>query len=605
MVKPAESNPKTTVKQESDAKTVEPKVASVKKLVKKATNPETSKQPLASVVVSNEVKPVAADVVKQPKTVKAKAAVSDVAAVVVSNEVKPVAADVVKPPKVVKAAAVSDVASDVVKTPKVVKAKAAVSDVAVVVADVVKTPKTPKTPKVVKAAVVSDVVSVVSDVVKPSSKINTKPVIAKITGINISPAKVKTIISNYVLNKDVYDAVQELKKSSPYSETTLVNEKSVIVEHVGIPVSKMSKKTQDFISVANKEYESSYKMEFAKTKIAALPDDVRTAYNNAKSVARDEHDKNIAEVYLVDTSVFNVEQFNSQYMPDFYKDFVLPKSDSNEWKNSIDKINKLKNRFSTNSRVFISAFVENIIKQLVSTSLVSCVSDNKKIIQLSHILDASKEGFADRFPLYALIENLTTFKQAQAYVKNPQSAKVSEVADAEVAEPQDDSDPEASKRLKNDKSNDIFSLDGVSLEVQYQFRYYVAEICKEIRMDLANTEVDSDGKLMDVYKNTSVSKLFKNFCSTLICEFLMRIGKMLLIEVNARGIKTVNDSIINTVIAHYHTVCNVDKTNTIAFIQEVTSKYYSYVSDRQQKRKDAKTSDSDAVGTSSGITYVE
>ena len=573
MVKPAESNPKTTVKQESDAKTVEPKVASVKKLVKKATNPETSKQPLASVVVSNEVKPVAADVVK--------------------------------PPKVVKAAAVSDVASDVVKTPKVVKAKAAVSDVAVVVADVVKTPKTPKTPKVVKAAVVSDVVSVVSDVVKPSSKINTKPVIAKITGINISPAKVKTIISNYVLNKDVYDAVQELKKSSPYSETTLVNEKSVIVEHVGIPVSKMSKKTQDFISVANKEYESSYKMEFAKTKIAALPDDVRTAYNNAKSVARDEHDKNIAEVYLVDTSVFNVEQFNSQYMPDFYKDFVLPKSDSNEWKNSIDKINKLKNRFSTNSRVFISAFVENIIKQLVSTSLVSCVSDNKKIIQLSHILDASKEGFADRFPLYALIENLTTFKQAQAYVKNPQSAKVSEVADAEVAEPQDDSDPEASKRLKNDKSNDIFSLDGVSLEVQYQFRYYVAEICKEIRMDLANTEVDSDGKLMDVYKNTSVSKLFKNFCSTLICEFLMRIGKMLLIEVNARGIKTVNDSIINTVIAHYHTVCNVDKTNTIAFIQEVTSKYYSYVSDRQQKRKDAKTSDSDAVGTSSGITYVE
>ena len=589
MVKPTESNPKTTVKQESDVKIVEPKVAAVKKLVKKATTPETSKQPLASVVVSNEVKPVAADVVK---TVKAKAVVSDVAADVVSKEVKP--------PKTVKAkAAVSDVAvvvSKEVKPLKVVKAKAsAVSDVAAVVVS-----KEVKPLKVVKAKA-----SAVSDIVSDGFKLPkvVKPVIANITGINISPAKVKTIISNYVLNKDVYDAVQELKKSSPYSETTLVDEKHIIVEHVGIPVSKMSKKTQDFISVANKEYESIYKMKFAKTKIESLPDDVRTAYNNAKSVARDEHDKNISEVYLVDTSVFNVEQFNSQYIPDFYKDLVLPKSDSNEWKNSIDKINKLKNRFSTNSRVFISAFVENIIKQLVSTSLVSCVSDNKKIIQLSHILDTSKKGFADRFPLYALIENLTTFKQAQAYVKNNQSAKVSEVAD--VAEPQDDSDPDTSKQTKNDKSNDIFSLDGVSLEVQYQFRYYVAEICKEIRMDLANTEVDSEGKLMDVYKNTSVSKIFKNFCSTLICEFLMRIGKMLLIEVNARGIKTVNDSIINTVIAHYHTVCNVDKTNTITFIQEVTSKYYSYVSDRQQKRKDAKTSDSDAVGTSSGITYVE
>ena len=579
MVKPTESNSKTTVKQESDVKTAEPKVAAVKKLVKKVATSETSKQPLTSI----EVKSVVSDVVKQPKVVK----VVKMAAVV-SDEVKPVVSDVVKTPKTVKVAKVTAV-SDVVKPLKA----------AAVVSDVVKPLKA--------AAVVSDVVkplkaaAVVSDVVKPPKVV--KPIITKITGINISPAKVKTIISNYVLNKDVYDAVQELKKSSPYSETTLVNEKPVIVEHASVPVSKMSKKTQDFISVANKEYESSYKMEFAKTKIASLPDDVRTAYNNAKSVARDEHDKNIAEVYLVDTSVFNVEQFNSQYIPDFYKDFELPKSDSNEWKNSIDKINKLKNRFSTNSRVFISAFVENIIKQLVSTSLVSCVSDNKKIIQLSHILDTSKEGFADRFPLYALIENLTTFKQAQSYVKNPQSANVSEVD--EVAEPQDDSDPEASKRTKNDKSNDIFSLDGVSLEVQYQFRYYVAEICKEIRMDLANTEVDSEGKLMDVYKNTSVSKIFKNFCSTLICEFLMRIGKMLLIEVNARGIKTVNDSIINTVIAHYHTVCNVDKTNTITFIQEVTSKYYSYVSDRQQKRKDAKTSDSDAVGTSSGITYVE
>jgi hypothetical protein len=565
MVKTVESNIKTTVKQESDAKTGEPKPSLVKKLVKKVAKPVTSTQPASG---SDEVKVV--DVVKAPKAVKS------VKAVVVSDEVKA--------PKVKAVKAV--VVSDEVKAPKAVKPVKTV-----VVADVVKAPK----------AVVADVVkapkAVVADVVKVVNPVN-----AKITGINISPAKVKTIISNYVLNKDVYEAVRELKESSPYSETTLVNEKNVVVEHEGIPLSKLSKKTQDFIIVANKEYDSSYKMDFAKTKIAALPADVRTAYNNAKVVARDEHDKKSSGVYLIDTPVFNVEQFNNQYMPDFYTDCVLPKSDSNEWKNSIDKINKLKNRFSTNSRVFISAFVENIIKQLVSNGLVSCVADNKKIIQLSHILDTSKEGFAERFPLYPLIENLNTFKQARAYVKTPQSTKVSD-----APESHDDSDPESSKRLKNDKSNDIFNLDGVSLDTQYQFRYYVAEICKEIRMDLANTEVDSEGKLMDIYNHTSVSKIFKNFCSTLICEFLMRIGKMLLIEVNARGIKTVNDSIINTVIAHYHTVCNVDNTNTIAFIQEVTSKYYAYVGVRQQKRKDAKTSDSDVVdsATNGEITYTE
>ena len=555
MVKTVESNTKTMVKQESDVKTVEPKAA-VKKLVKKAVVSDVVKQPKAA-VVSDEVK-VVTEVVKAPKQPKT--------------------------PKTAVVTEVVKVVTEVVKAPK--QHKVAKSDV---VSDEVKVVKEPKT-------------AVASDNAKTTSKINTNPVIAKITGINISPAKVKTIISNYVLNKDVYEAVQELKKSSPYSETNVVNENNTVVEHAGIPVSNLSKKTQDFISVANKEYESSYKMEFAKAKIASLPDDVRAAYNNAKSVARDEHDKNSSDIYLVDTPVFNVEQFNTQYIPDFYKDFVLPKSDSNEWKNAIDKINKLKNRFSTNSRVFISAFVENIIKQLVSNGLVSCVADNKKIIQLSHILDTSREGFAKRFPLYPLIEHLNTFKQARAYVNTPQSTKVSD-----TPEYHDDSDPETSKRLKNDKSNDIFNLDGVSLEVQYQFRYYVAEICREIRMDLSNTKVDSEGKLMNLYNHTSVSKIFKNFCSTLICEFLMRIGNMLLVEVNARGIKTVNDSIVNTVIAHYHTVCNVDKADTITFIQEVTSKYYSYVSDRQQKRKDAKTPDLDVVDSSTNgeLTYTE
>ena len=65
-----------------------------------------------------------------------------------------------------------------------------------------------KTPKEVNESK-----SIGEKVIKPvtNRKINSKPVLAKTTGINISPAKVKNIISNFVLNKDSYSTLKELK----------------------------------------------------------------------------------------------------------------------------------------------------------------------------------------------------------------------------------------------------------------------------------------------------------------------------------------------------------------------------------------------------------
>ena len=54
---------------------------------------------------------------------------------------------------------------------------------------------------------------------KPVRKFNKRPVLAKTTGINISPAKVKNIVSNHVLNRDAHAALSELKKSFPMGNT--------------------------------------------------------------------------------------------------------------------------------------------------------------------------------------------------------------------------------------------------------------------------------------------------------------------------------------------------------------------------------------------------
>lgn len=477
-----------------------------------------------------------------------------------------------------------------------------------------------KKPRVAKPKVVDAAPKTVKvKVVKPVSnrKINRKPVLAKTTGINISPAKVKNIVSNYVLNKDAYAALTELKNARPRVVVKVVDGKEVSEEFKGVPVSTLSPSTLDYIAFATAEYETTQRDDYAKAKIATMSAEDRKVYNTAKHAAREIHDKKSEDHYLDNSaSTFDVNAFNTNYNPTFYNDHVAAVAafeaadTSDEWKKSIDKVTKLKNRFSTNSRVFLSAFVEYIIKQLALNGTVCCVADKKKIIQLSHILDTTKDGFEERFPLYPLIVNLDTFKQAHAYLKNPPTAKVVSVETTPDADAEDSGDEKSDvppvKNVKVEKDTDIFTLPGVSLETQYQFRYYIAESCRETRMDLAKSSLDSEGEPMTVYNYTSVSKIFKNFCSTLICEFLMRIGSMLAKEIDTRGIKTVNDTIIGTVISHYHTVCGVDETATIDFIRDVTTKYYKYIAERQQKRKDVKSTEGETVETTPGdLPYVE
>jgi hypothetical protein len=234
---------------------------------------------------------------------------------------------------------------------------------------------------------------------------------------------------------------------------------------------------------------------------------------------------------------------------------------------------------------------------------MACVAEGKKIIQLSHILGDAHGQNTETFSLHPFIVNLDTFKQARAHVdkankspKNP--ADSAEESEDEHDEYEEKTEDKPTEKNKVEKCTDLFKLDGISLDKQYQFRYYISETCREVRMYLAKSDKNADGNQMSVYNYTSVSKIFKNFCSTLVCEFLMRIGEMLKKEIETRGIKTVNDTIIETVIYHYHKACGVDEKPTFNFIKEVTDKYYGYVNERQDKR----TKENESAGD---MTYSE
>lgn len=426
---------------------------------------------------------------------------------------------------------------------------------------------------------------------KPVSqrKINVKPVLSNTTGINISPAKVKNIVSNFVLNKDSHKALTELRSAMPRHIT---KEDKTTETSKGTPISELSQETRDYVQYATDCFEQSQKEDYLRSKVSKMDKDANAKYIVARNKAKALYESTRKDTFLSESKHFDVEAFTRTYDTHFFDEYEKTKltrinsEKSDEWKHAIDKITKLKNRFSTNSRIYLSALVEYLIKQLAMNGTISCVADKKKIIQLSHILDTSKPGFEDRFSLYPLIVNLETFKQAQLYLKT-------ELDTEKKSDSKSDEKPS-----KSEKNADLFHIDGISLEKQYQFRYYIGETCREVRMDLANrpSEDKDDEKANDIYNYTSVSKVFKNFCSTLVCEFLMRIGAMLKKEIETRGIKTVNDTVISTVISHYHIVCGIDEEPTVDFIRNAVTKYYSYVNNRQETRKTTKESSGDSQG---------
>ena len=91
---------------------------------------------------------------------------------------------------------------------------------------------------------------------------------------------------------------------------------------------------------------------------------------------------------------------------------------------------------------------------------------------------------------------------------------------------------------------------------------------------------------------TSVSKLFKNFCSTLVAEFIMKIGLLLEKEIETRRIKTINANIVKTVVSHYHIICNAPELKTNDFVNKTSKKYYAYIELKKDtnSKKDTKLS---------------
>jgi hypothetical protein len=398
---------------------------------------------------------------------------------------------------------------------------------------------------------------------KSKRKINMNPTLAEKAGLNISVARVKNIVDTFILNKAEYDASREVRDAhhppSKDAEGKVVKDaEGKVVSLASVPIASLSSETQALIQKAKRFHDRAQKEEWEKTALSKMSADAKEKYQAARRAAKDAFEDSMRCIPEFERGAFDLETFNVSHNKNFYKGFVEVKSEEDEWSVALSQLSKLRVRFSSNSKILLSAFIELILRQLATNGTLNCVKRKKKIIKLSHALDHTDDP---QFSLYSVITNTKTYKKYLA-TKPKESESEDEKDDAEDAAPEPDENAEGPDSRPN-------------------FRFYVSEICRDARMRLASGDDAAD----NVYNLTNVSRDFKDFCNDLIFEVVGTLGRMILTEINTRGVKTLNDVIMKTVIEHLHSAYSIDFRPSLQFIEQATTKYITFVKNRRETRK--------------------
>lgn len=431
-----------------------------------------------------------------------------------------------------------------------------------------------KTKKV--AAVKKDVIKAldvedVPKVEKTPKKINVKPTLADTQGLNLSVAKVKNIISNLCINKETFSSLRKMRDHRVFADVVVEGVTAKSTTDFTFTLDGLSAETTQYLDSCATGITESRGLLHSRKITKGMTAEETAKYTEAKRVAMASYQKDQRNDHLFKEFEFDLTAFNISYDAAFYSTMENAEAEWKSLKNDalytfcVNLVNKSKVRFNSESKIFITAFVEYIVKQLVINGTKHCIDDKKKIIQLFHALDKT----SPEFTMFPFIASSKTYKK---YLSDNAVVDVDDV-DAETdvdEEPEVETDEEI-----------------VDTDRKLQFRYYVAELCRNVRMELS--AADESETISSKFNQTSVSKSFKSLCSNLIIELLQQFGNVLSVEVQTRSVKTVNYSILNALIQNAHIFHNIDSKATVDFIQEKYNIHSAFLQQRQDKRETTPT----------------
>jgi hypothetical protein len=399
-----------------------------------------------------------------------------------------------------------------------------------------------------------------------------KPTQADVAGLNISVARFKNVMDSHIINVKEHTVALEVK-SFYYTETSGrdVNSKQHIEKNYhNRPLSELSNFSKEYITYAKKYFNRLDKENYEQKYLDKLDSEKSKKYSALKKGSILAYEEKMQYTPEYKREPFDVEQFNIDYDAKFYADYKEPTSDQDEWAESLSMLSKLRIRFSANSKIFLSAFTELLLQQLITNGTYNCIKSEKRIIKLGHALKINNKK---HFPLADLVVNTQAYKDYQE----------SQQKNADVVS------QKGKKSLKPDEGSE--KNDSVSNLEKPNFNFYIMEICRSVRMKLASGDIKIEGdqtKDKNIYNTTNVGDDFKQFCNRIIFEIANTLGRMIMTEIKTRGVKTLSDTIAKTTVEQIHNAHNINFKNSLTFISHAVNKYSSFIQQRRDTRKSSK-----------------
>ncbi len=430
--------------------------------------------------------------------------------------------------------------------------------------DAKKSPKKTQTVQTEEPKKTNKTVSEPQQVEKKPKKVNDKPTLADNCGLNLSVARIKGLLNDVYINSEANAALKEIKDHRVMEDGKNNSDDKRQKRDFTFNLSGLSQTTLDYLERMHQLTVHSARETFAKQKIRNMSDEDRQKYNEARRAAVVEHVTELKHSHLFETHEFDAVKFNTQWDKNFYKGLKTQNwkelKDMELYKYCANSINKAKIRFNSESKIFITAFIEYVVKQLVVNGTLNCVQENKKIIKLEHALDLIHHDHKRRFTLHPILTTLPSFQEAQA------KKHLHEEEPAPVNTPEDEQSPR-----------------------KVNFNHYMAELCRTVKMELAREDESKDSS-ESVYHSTSVSKAFKMLCSDLVIDLVELLCNLLKAEIETRNLKTVNYATIQSLLKLTHAAYGLGEHfhETAQFIQEKYAQYQKHTEDRKETRASKK-----------------
>lgn len=258
------------------------------------------------------------------------------------------------------------------------------------------------------------------------------------------------------------------------------------------------------------------------------------------------------------------------------------------YKYYLSVLTRANSRFSKESQVYVSLFLEHVMKQVVTNALHNAVRAEKKSIEVEHIRLSDDAEFLQKYvSLPEFIKNTNTYQrlselEASVKVKKSRGKKAAEEED-QAATPVAASKPAAAEDAEPtlmDKLAKVFKVSD----------YITKQIGGLVRVTLAR---DFGEDAESPYFKVNFSSAFKTFCFNLMSEIVYKIGSVLQLSINSFGAKTINHNTVFTTISGLLVSLNTDTADVIATVQHLETVYGDYLVARASGKKDGDSSHDD------------